>query len=304
MLVMSVFITGCDKQGKQGAMKKGTEMPAIGKKSAVDTSDIFKEFYSDDTAGQGKSKKSSKGASANGQTFSPSSSASSGEFSENGRYVVQVSCVPAKSLAEKIAAGLKEKNFPAYTAAVQNPTPQLSGTYYRVRIGGFKGLSAAKSFGENSLVVAGYQYWVDKKSNDNVGMEGYGLGGAASAGNPTSSYENASPAGSSSWSSAPAPSAASTPTPAPETQNSTPHPAAATAATPAPSAEPAKAAEPTKNETAKAAPAASSTPSPATTPAASAATRKPSNPASSEAGKSPAGSSEWGSDSSSSSGGW
>jgi hypothetical protein len=78
-------------------------------------------------------------------------------------------------------------NYPAYTAAVQNPTPSLSGTYYRVRIGGFAGFAAAKAFAEKSLVTNGYQYWVDRKSNDNVGMEGNGLGSSA----PSGSYEKA-----------------------------------------------------------------------------------------------------------------
>lgn len=297
IVVMLALFIGCSKQDKQNAMKKGAELPAMGKKSALDTSDIFKEFYSDDTAGQGETKKSSGKASLKGKTFSPASSAASasGEFSQNGRYVVQVSCVLSKSFAEKIASSLKEKNFPAYTAAVQNPTPQLSGTYYRVRIGGFGGISAAKSFGENSLVAAGYEYWVDKKSNDNVGMEGYGLGGSASA-SPASSYENTAPA-TSSWqtpgesgtssASFPAPSSESTVSPA--GSSASPAPAAGSVA---PSATPAPAAP---ASSAPAAEKASQAPAPASSNAPKPAPEKKSESATSR-------SSEWGSDSSS--GGW
>jgi hypothetical protein len=303
IVVMLALFIGCSKHDKQNAMKKGAELPAMGKKSALDTSDIFKEFYSDDTAGQGETKKSSGKASLKGKTFSPASSAASasGEFSQNGRYVVQVSCVLSKSFAEKIASSLQEKNFPAYTAAVQNPTPQLSGTYYRVRIGGFTGISAAKSFGENSLVAAGYDYWVDKKSNDNVGMEGYGLGGSASA-SPASSYENTAPA-TSSWqspgesgtssASSPAPSSESTVSPA--GSSASPAPAAGSAApsaTPAPAAEkaspaPASASRAPAAEKASQAPASSSAPKPSPEKKDESATSR---------------SSEWGSDSSS--GGW
>ena len=321
VLMLFVFVVGCNKHDKQNSTKKGTEMPALGKKSAADTSDIFKEFYSDDTAGQAKSKKASKNASAKGQTFSPTSSvtASSEEFSENGRYVVQVACVPTKVLAEKLAAHLKEKNFPAYTAAVQNPTPQLSGTFYRVRIGGFKGLAAAKNFGENSLTAAGYQYWVDKKSNDNVGMEGYGLGGATSAANPTSSYGSAG----SSWSAIPETQAttASMPTPAPAasapaSEPSKVLPAAAEAPTPAkasPSATEAPTPAPEKagstvsqtpaSAPVKASPASTAAPAASSSPAAGNA-QKPEKVSSPAGGKSSTGSGEWGNDSSSSSGGW
>lgn len=182
IVMMAFYFPGCSKQGKQGADKKNTQLPELGKRTA-DTADVFKEFYSDDTAGQGSLKKSSSKKGAKSQTFSPASAAaSSAEFSENGRYVVQVSCVKSKRFAEKMAGDLQAKNYPAYTAQVENPTPALSGTFHRVRIGGFNGYGAAKSFGDNTLVPEGFEYWVDKKSNDNTGMEGYGLGGGGAQG--------------------------------------------------------------------------------------------------------------------------
>jgi hypothetical protein len=293
---MIAVVPGCNKKGNQLQVKKGSGILETNKKGSGDTSDVFKEFYSEDTAGQGTSKKGAAGAASKNQTFSPSSpsssspSVSSGEFLENGRYVVQVSCVKSKSFAEKIAAALKEKNFPAYVAEVQNPTPALSGTYYRIRIGGFGGYSAAKSFGDKTLVPSGYEYWIDKKSNDNTGMEGYGLGSGAPSASQTPPQSTSS---SSSWSSAPveAPPAES------------PSPSAGMSAGNAPSSSAAP--SPGTGAAAPAAvPAPSNTPSPA-----AAASPSPAAPAAPEKAASgtkqgnAAESSEWGSDSSAS-GGW
>jgi hypothetical protein len=205
-----VIFPGCNKKNKFADMKKSPAMPEMTKKSTTDTGDIFKEFYSDDTTGQGISKKASSKPGSKNHTFSPASAtpvsappsaAVSGEFLENGKYVVQVSCVQSKSFAEKMVRTLKEKNFPAYSAEVQNPTPALSGTFHRVRIGCFGGYGSAKAFGNNTLVPAGYEFWVDKKANDNTGLEGYGLGGGAPAtaspalnsSSPTSSWSASAP---------------------------------------------------------------------------------------------------------------
>ena len=249
IIVMLVFFAGCGKQDKQKTFKKSAEMPTLDKKSANDTTDIFKEFYSDDTAGQGSSSKVSKNKSSKSQTFSPAasssapsaSSSSSEEFLPNGRYVVQVGCVVSKSFANKMVSKLKSMNYPAYTATVQNPTPNLSGTYYRVRIGGFAGFAAAKAFGEKSLVTNGYQYWVDKKSNDNVGMEGNGLGSSA----PSGSYEKvpsfSTPVSNSTG------NETYTPASTPEANNSAPEPA--------PAAAPAASAAPASSSSASTAPA-------------------------------------------------
>jgi|WetSurMetagenome_2_1015567.scaffolds.fasta_scaffold00072_46 hypothetical protein len=186
MLVVSV--SGCGKSKQTQQAKSAVQTPQLAKESAADTSDIFKEFYSDDSSakrGLG-AKKASKQAEA--APRNPTSSSFSGEFSENGRYAVQVSCVKAQSYANSLVSKLKEKGFPAYVAEVRNPTPNLNGTFYRVRIGGFNAIDDAKSFGQSTLEPDGYAFWVDKKSNDNVGMEGYGLG---SGGGAAGSYESA-----------------------------------------------------------------------------------------------------------------
>jgi SPOR domain len=326
MVVLALFL-GCNK-GKTAAAKKAEMNKALA--STADTADIFKEFYSEDTAKKGPVKKTF-GKSAKNETFSPALAASSqAEFSANGRYVVQVSCVKSQRFAEKMAGGLKEKGYPAYVSEVQNPTPNLSGAYYRIRIGGFNAFSAAKAFGENTLSPGGYQYWIDKKSNDKVGMEGYGLGAGSAIGGAAGSYEGTAPA-SSSWTSPPASSSASQPSSAPIQSSNTPASSSPSAAAPdapaqaqtsaaanpgfgsqSPSAAPSNpSSTPQASSNAPAAATqSSSAPSPATQPssAPSPATQPSGAPSSSTSGgskSSTAGSgSDWGADSSASGSGW
>jgi hypothetical protein len=193
--IACLVVSGCGKKQKQTAAAK---MAQMSKEPAADTTDIFKEFYSEDSA-----KKNAGGKTKNAavETFSPSASSSSyqPEFAGNGRYTVQITCVRSQSFADGMTEKMKAKGYPAYVAEVQNPTPNLSGAFYRVRIGGFAGLSAARSFGENILIPSGYEYWVDNKSNDNVGMEGYGLGSGSAGSKAASSYDNAGPGSTSSY---------------------------------------------------------------------------------------------------------
>jgi hypothetical protein len=323
MVVLALFL-GCNK-GKNSADKKFEIGKTLSSSSTADTADIFKEFYSEDTAKKSPSKKESGKTAktiAKNETFSPASAASSSqaEFSENGRYVVQVSCVKSQRFAEKIVAGLKDKRYPAYVAEVQNPTPNLSGAYYRIRIGGFNGFSAAKAFGENTLTPNGYQYWVDKKSNDKVGMEGYGLGTGPENGKATSSYESA-PA-SSSWSGSPASSSPSqssgspsvsssnsafTPdASAPAKGNAETNPGVGSQSQPAstPSASSGASSAPSSANQSSSAP--SNAPAPTKQPSSAAAPAPSSSPAAAGV-KSPStgsGSSEWGTDSSANGSGW
>jgi hypothetical protein len=92
-------------------------------------------------------------------------------------------------LADRLVEKLEAKGFPAYVAEVQNPTPELFGTYYRVRIGRFAQISAARDFGNETLKPLGYEFWVDNKSNDNVGIEGSGFGETT----PTTNFNSGSP---------------------------------------------------------------------------------------------------------------
>jgi len=153
--------------------------------------DVFDEFYVDDTkkaAADSKTKGSAKGkaeapaataaAPAVAKQQSAPLPAASGSFSKNGRYVVQVNSTASEGEANRMAAKLKNLGYPAYVVSVQNPTPSLTGTYFRVRLGGFDSYSEAKAFAEGTLASAGYDYWVDRKANDNVGIQGGGFGPA------------------------------------------------------------------------------------------------------------------------------
>jgi hypothetical protein len=308
VVTVLALVPGCNKKGASPAGKKGSGIPELSKKSPSDTSDIFKEFYSDDTAGQGASKKSSSKATAKTQTFSPSPSSTPssapGEFQENGRYIVQVSCVKAKSFAEKVVSTLKGKNFPAYISEVQNPTPALTGTFYRIRIGGFGGFSSAKTFGDNTLVPGGYEYWIDKKSNDNTGMEGYGLGSGAAAASPAPNNAGNGVSPTSSWSSlAPAAESPSSSSFGQSDFNAAPSAPVAPSPTPSQSIQPAAApnASTSPKNVPEMAPAAAPTPPPRTI------APPPSTPGPTKGNAAPSPESgDWGADSaaSSSSSGW
>jgi cell division protein FtsN len=54
---------------------------------------------------------------------------------KDGAYTLQVGIYNTERQAQKRAESLKNQGFPAYVTKVQDPTPALSGTYYRVRIG-------------------------------------------------------------------------------------------------------------------------------------------------------------------------
>ncbi len=109
-------------------------------------------------------------------TFHPNSEAkstrhgvSSNAFSAGGKYVVQVLVFQTRSRADALVEKLSGLGFPAYVAEVENPTSELSGTFYRVRIGDFATREEAAAFGQESLTPQGYEFWVDAKANDGVG---------------------------------------------------------------------------------------------------------------------------------------
>jgi hypothetical protein len=177
----------------QTSSKNATSQTVTSKSAESD--DIFNEFYKDENAGNQKEKVNAKetfslsGASANSGTYQPN-------FSSSGRYVLQISTVRSGSFADKLKGKLENAGYPAYVAEVQNPTPALSGTYYRVRIGAFATISAAKGFGENILKSLGYEYWVDNKANDLVGIDGGSFGNSGNS-YSSSSYAPSTPISSS-----------------------------------------------------------------------------------------------------------
>ncbi|MBN2038321.1 MAG: SPOR domain-containing protein [Chitinispirillaceae bacterium] len=161
---LACLLSGCGK--KKSAELQQTTPPA-GATDTVpsDTGDVFKEFYSEQTDPETKTS----------PTFSMSEQEPQGSyvpvFTTRGAYVTQVATMVSRWLADELATELKEKGHPAYVTEIQNPREDLPGTYYRVRIGRFATVSDARAFGENILRPAGYDFWVDRKSNDATVVE-------------------------------------------------------------------------------------------------------------------------------------
>lgn len=187
MAVCGLVFSGCAKKPKQ--VQQPPIPAAVPEPAAaapkVDTGEVFNEYYKD-SKNTKVGKTFSMNAAGTAESYTP-------EFSENGSYVVQIAAGPSSAGAEELASAFKGKGYPAYVAEVQNPTPELSGTYYRVRIGGFNIKTDAVAFGENILRPANYDYWVDLKSNDAVGTgSGSGASTDYSSGG-TSSYTPSTP---------------------------------------------------------------------------------------------------------------
>lgn len=91
-----------------------------------------------------------------------------GLIGTNGRYVIQVGIQPSERGANKIASKLSENGISSYLAQVENPG-ELEGTYYRVRIGYFATVDAARDYAKATLEPLGYAWWVDVRNNDDVG---------------------------------------------------------------------------------------------------------------------------------------
>lgn len=167
---VSSIVSGCAKKPKQplsDAASSTASAPAVKK----DSTDIFNEFYTDSAVALDKVKniktftmKPSKAASKGAVPETPGSYTPS--FSDNGRFIVQVASMASRWLADELATQFKEKGYPSYVLEVQNPTANLTGTFYRVRIGSFATSVEAKAFAENILVPAHFDFWIDRKSNE------------------------------------------------------------------------------------------------------------------------------------------
>ncbi len=191
-VLAALALAGCPKKESPEDIEFAAQQAKKAAQEKKKKVDVFDEFYVDDAK---KTSTDSK-ATARGRSETPAAAtvaaaapakskpsalpASSGSqnFSKNGRYVVQVSSTASESDADRMVKKLKGLGYPAYVANVQNPTPTLTGMYFRVRLGGFDNYSEAKDFAEGTLVPAGYDYWIDRKANDNVGIQGAGFGSA------------------------------------------------------------------------------------------------------------------------------
>lgn len=86
-----------------------------------------------------------------------------------GSYVLQVGISPSKAQAIKLRDKLKAEGYKyTYLALVENPG-ELEGTFYRVRLGNFKTIPDARIFGSQTLKPMGISFWIDNKSNDQIG---------------------------------------------------------------------------------------------------------------------------------------
>jgi hypothetical protein len=93
---------------------------------------------------------------------------------KTGAYVIQIGVFANKAVAKNVVKKMANNGIDAYIAVVDDPDPEknMIGTYYRVRIGYFSGLSVAKKFAAARLKPIGYDddgWWVDLSRKDNVG---------------------------------------------------------------------------------------------------------------------------------------
>jgi hypothetical protein len=191
ILLISILITavlfGCAKKKVRDdkEFSQTTKNSVQGKTS--ESTDIFDEFYKDEQvpAEPAPVKNSEKKKVTEKKTASSFEQSSEIQFSSHGRYVIQISTMQTRSMADALAEKLTTKGYPAYVSEVDNPTPSLQGTFYRVRVGGFASISLARIFGESYMKPIGYDFWIDNKSNDNTGIEGYGFGSGAPASSTT-----------------------------------------------------------------------------------------------------------------------
>jgi hypothetical protein len=89
-----------------------------------------------------------------------------GGLAANGAYTLQVAIYNNERQATQLGEKLKKQGFPAYVTVVEDPTPALSGTYYRVRVGAFASSKAAREYGEANLKPEGIDFWADLKGRD------------------------------------------------------------------------------------------------------------------------------------------
>jgi len=96
----------------------------------------------------------------------------------SGRYTIQIGVFPSESSARSLVRRMSGNGIRAYYAQVDNPA-QLTGSFYRVRVGFFNGRGDAEGFAKSKLEPIGYAWWVDKRKNDNIGGTGGSFGGSS-----------------------------------------------------------------------------------------------------------------------------
>ncbi len=175
-----ILVVGCGKKKQEGAQNQIDTTAGLAEE---DTATF------NDTVSSGKTLEDVEQYMAN-KPKGNAMPAAPGEFVENGRYAIQISSSRFERSSQKLVDKLKEQNIPAYISEVENPTSDLLGTYYRVRVGYFGGVSSARSYGP-TLAGMGYEWWVDNRSNDNAGLSGEAIEAAPTpASTPSGSVQD------------------------------------------------------------------------------------------------------------------
>lgn len=78
-------------------------------------------------------------------------------------YVIQIASYKQKSDADSLVEKLREKDYTAYSELTQNPSPNMRGFVWRVRIGSFKTFKDADDFGKIIKIKENFDYWVDRR---------------------------------------------------------------------------------------------------------------------------------------------
>lgn len=134
-----------------------TAVPATPPKSA-------KSAPADKSAKTAKPAPSKPSASASATAPKPASPTQG--IVKTGAYTLQVGIYNSEKLAKKKADALIAQGLPAYVTHVQDPKPEMPGTYYRVRVGSFASSQAARDYGTTNLTPAGIDFWADLKGRD------------------------------------------------------------------------------------------------------------------------------------------
>lgn len=191
VISLAAFLSACKKDKPAPAVVEETPMEVA--PTNTDTSAVMQEEPALSQVGGAKSKKSQRA-----MTEAPAG------IVQDGRFVVQISVFKSARKAGGLVEKLAASGYPAYVAEVQDPTPELSGTYHRVRVGTFRTLQDARQFGDNTVKPLGYDFWVDKKSMDHVGVRDGGSSNySAPASESKSSFSDPVEPSSSSYTPAP-----------------------------------------------------------------------------------------------------
>ncbi len=85
---------------------------------------------------------------------------------ETGEWVLQVNVHKSEAEAKAQIAKLGQVGIPAYAVPVPTGDANLSGNYWRVRVGRFTTRADAQNYGKSVLEPKGLKFWVDRKSNE------------------------------------------------------------------------------------------------------------------------------------------